>query len=101
VTPSTGGGVNRPRSGTVCENAGFTRTELTSYLNDNLIETRNLFGGNLLRQPAYQGINHRIVGGLENTDRIMNNTFFLGTYPGIGGEQINYTMSVIRKFLAS
>jgi len=86
---------------TVCENAGFTRTELTSYLNDNLIETRNLFGGNLLRQPAYQGINHRIVGGLENTDRIMNNTFFLGTYPGIGGEQINYTMSVIRKFLAS
>ena len=86
---------------TVKKDAGFTRTELTIYLNDNLIETRNLFGGNLLRQPAYQNIMHRKIGELENTDRIMNATFFLGTFPGIGSEQIEYTMHVIKKFLAS
>ncbi|MBW1678839.1 MAG: lipopolysaccharide biosynthesis protein RfbH, partial [Deltaproteobacteria bacterium] len=78
---------------TVKETAGFTRTELTNYLSENLIETRNLFGGNLLRQPAYRNIKHRKIGDLKNTDRIMNDTFFLGTYPGIGSEQIDYTMN--------
>lgn len=86
---------------TVKETAGFTRTELTNYLSENLIETRNLFGGNLLRQPAYLNIKHRKIGNLENTDRIMNDTFFLGTFPGIGKEQIEYTMSVIEKFVRS
>jgi CDP-6-deoxy-D-xylo-4-hexulose-3-dehydrase len=86
---------------TVRENAGFTRTELTDYLNSNMIETRNLFGGNLLRQPAYQGISHRKIGNLNNTDLIMNNTFFLGTYPGIGVEQIEYAIKVIAAFLRS
>ena len=84
---------------TVREKAGFTRTELTKYLNKNLIDNRNLFGGNLLRQPAYLNIKHRKIGELKNTDRIMNDTFYLGTYPGIGNEQIDYTMSVIEKFL--
>jgi len=84
---------------TVKETSGFTRTELTNYLSENLIETRNLFGGNLLRQPAYLNIKHRKIGNLENTDRIMNDTFFLGTFPGIGSEQIEYTMAVIEKFV--
>ncbi|HUU40267.1 MAG TPA: lipopolysaccharide biosynthesis protein RfbH, partial [Desulfatiglandales bacterium] len=81
---------------TVREDAGFTRMELMNYLNENMIETRNLFGGNLLRQPAYQDIKHRTIGDLKNTDRIMNDTFFLGTYPGIDSEQIEYTMNVIK-----
>ncbi len=84
---------------TVRDDANFTRTELTNYLNENLIETRNLFGGNLLRQPAYQNIKRRTISELKNTDRIMNDTFFLGTYPGIGSEQIEYTMTVIEKFV--
>jgi CDP-4-dehydro-6-deoxyglucose reductase, E1 len=84
---------------TVKETTGFTRTELTNYLSENLIETRNLFGGNLLRQPAYLNIEHRKVGNLENTDRIMNDTFFMGTFPGIGKDQIEYTMAVIEKFI--
>jgi len=84
---------------TVKETAGFTRTELTNYLSENLIETRNLFGGNLLRQPAYLNIKHRKIGNLENTDRIMNDTFFLGTFPGMDEEQIDYTMAVIEKFV--
>ena len=66
------------------------------------METRNLFGGNLLRQPAYLDIEHRVApGGLTNTDFIMNNTFFLGTYPGLTSDKINYTLSVIDSFLKS
>ena len=85
---------------TVRGGAGFSRTEFTNYLNTNLIETRNLFGGNLLRQPAYLGIEHRRIGELPNTDRIMNDTFFLGTYPGLTEEQIDYTLGVIDRFIA-
>jgi CDP-6-deoxy-D-xylo-4-hexulose-3-dehydrase len=79
----------------------FSRNDLTAFLNEHLVETRNLFGGNLLKQPAYQNIAHRRIGGLPNTERIMNDTFFLGTYPGIGKEQINYTMDVVAKFISS
>jgi len=86
---------------TVRKDATFTRTELTDYLNRNMIETRNLFGGNLLRQPAYKDICHRKIGDLNNTDIIMNNTFFLGTYPGIGAQQIEYIIEVIAAFLKS
>lgn len=87
---------------TVKDSAGFSRTELTDFLSNNLVETRNLFGGNLLRQPAYLDIEHRVApGGLTNTDFIMNNTFFLGTYPGLTKEKINYTLSVIDSFLKS
>jgi CDP-6-deoxy-D-xylo-4-hexulose-3-dehydrase len=86
---------------TVRKNAGFTRTELTNYLNENLIETRNLFGGNLLRQPAYLNIEHRRIGDLANTDRVMNDTFFLGCYPGMEKEQIDHTMVIINQFLTS
>lgn len=84
---------------TVREGAGFTRTELTAYLGEHLVETRNLFGGNLLRQPAYLNIPHRQVGALANTDRIMHDTFFLGVYPGLGKEQINYAVQMIDGFM--
>lgn len=85
---------------TVKEGAGFTRTQLTDYLNNHLVETRNLFGGNLLRQPAYQDIEHRVApGGLTVTDRIMNDTFFLGAYPGLTKEKIDYTIETIKTFI--
>ncbi|MFC1551698.1 lipopolysaccharide biosynthesis protein RfbH [Candidatus Latescibacterota bacterium] len=86
---------------TVRENNCFTRTELTKYLNDNMIETRNLFAGNLLRQPAYHDINHRTISSLENTDRIMNDTFILGTFPGMDKDKIEYIMDKISKFVRS
>lgn len=85
---------------TVKGDAGFTRTELTNFLDSQLVETRNLFGGNLLRQPAYLDINHRVVGELENTDLIMNNTFFLGTYPGLEEEMIKYVIDKIAEFIS-
>lgn len=87
---------------TVKSGAGFTRTELTDFLNNHLVETRTLFGGNLLRQPAYQGITHRVApGGLERTDQIMNDTFFLGTFPGLTKEQIDYAIVMIGDFITS
>ena len=82
----------------VREGQSFTRTQLVRYLNDNKIHTRNLFGGNLLRQPAFMHIEHRVVGDLANTDFIMNNTFFIGVYPGIGKPEIDYVLSKFNDF---
>lgn len=84
---------------TVKEDAGFSRTELTGYLSRNGVETRNLFAGNMVKQPAYLQVEKRIVGNLENTDVIMERTFFLGTYPGLASDQIVYSLECIRAFL--
>ena len=84
---------------TVKETAGFTRNDLTSFLETNRIETRNLFGGNLLRQPAFMNIEHRLVGNLANTDTILENTFFIGVYPGIDDRQLEYIDSVFSRFM--
>lgn len=84
----------------VREDAPFTRTELTNYLAQNHVETRNVFAGNLLKQPAYVDIAHRVVGDLPNTEFVMNNTFFLGTYPGLTQDKIAYTLHVIEGFIA-
>ena len=84
---------------TVHPDAGFTRNDLTRYLETNRIETRNLFAGNLLRHPAFKNITHRVVGDLTNTDTITNNTFFIGVYPGIGDAQLDYIQQVFAKFM--
>jgi CDP-6-deoxy-D-xylo-4-hexulose-3-dehydrase len=85
---------------TVREQAGFTRNELTGFLEANHIETRALFGGNLLRQPAFMDIPHRMVGDLANTDTIMESTFFIGVYPGIEAGQLEYIDSVFHRFMS-
>jgi CDP-4-dehydro-6-deoxyglucose reductase, E1 len=79
--------------------AGFTRNELTGYLEQNGVETRNLFSGNLTRQPAYIGIEKRQVGDLPNTDFVMNNTFFVGVYPGLDPSKIGYMLECFDLFL--
>ena len=84
---------------TVREDAGFTRNELTRFLEYNRIETRNLFSGNLLRHPAFENISCRIVGDLKNTDFVMNNTFFIGVYPGIDNSQLDYIEEIISRFM--
>ncbi|HRQ33364.1 MAG TPA: DegT/DnrJ/EryC1/StrS family aminotransferase, partial [Anaerolineales bacterium] len=84
---------------TVREDAGFTRAELTAFLEANRIETRSLFSGNLLRQPAFMHIEHRVVGDLTNTDAIMNRSFFIGVYPGIDESQLQYIGSVFDRFM--
>jgi CDP-6-deoxy-D-xylo-4-hexulose-3-dehydrase len=77
----------------------FVRDEIVKHLNDSLIETRYLFAGNITRQPCFEGINYRLADHLENTDYIMNNTFFLGTYPGLTEDMIGYIEKTIGDFM--
>ena len=84
---------------TVRPGAGFTRNDLTRFLEANRIETRNLFSGNLLRHPAYQEIPCRVVGDLTNTDTVMNDTFFIGVYPGLDDAQLDYVGDVFGRFM--
>ncbi len=84
---------------TVREQAPFTRNQLTSFLEEAKIETRNLFSGNIVRQPAYANVKFRVHGDLKNTDIVMNNTFFIGVYPGLADEQIDYSLRVFEHFM--
>ena len=83
---------------TVKDQAGFTRNDLTTFLETNRIETRNLFSGNLLCHPAFENIQRRVVGDLTNTDIIMNNTFFIGVYPGITDIHLDYIRDKFNEF---
>lgn len=86
---------------TVKESAPFKRDEITNYLNSKLIETRNLFAGNMTKQPAFVDKKWRIADNLDATDRIMNNTFFLGTYPGLTDEMFSYIEKTVDEFVTS
>ncbi|MEK7658915.1 MAG: lipopolysaccharide biosynthesis protein RfbH [Patescibacteria group bacterium] len=81
------------------ETAPFSRNEIVEYLEKNKIATRMLFGGNLLKQPAYQNIKFRVSGSLENTDFVMNNLFWIGVYAGITKEKMSYIILTFDKFL--
>ena len=84
----------------VREDAGFTRNELTGFLEANRVETRNLFSGNLLRHPAFEQIPRRVVGDLAVTDAIMERTFFVGVYPGLDEPRLDYMADVFHRFMA-
>jgi len=89
---------------TVKEDAGFTRDELVGYLEENKIQTRMLFAGNLLKHPCFNemratGEGYRVVGELTNTDVIMNRTFWIGVYPGMNEDMVQYMISKIREFV--
>jgi CDP-6-deoxy-D-xylo-4-hexulose-3-dehydrase len=68
----------------------FRRESLTLFLEEKRIGTRLLFGGNILRQPYFQGLQHRAVGDLAGSDRVMRDTFWIGVYPGITDEMLAY-----------
>ncbi len=89
---------------TLREDAGFTRADIVNYLEENGIQTRMLFAGNLLKHPCFDemrssGKGYRVVGGLENTDLIMNRSFWLGVYPDLEGERILWILNTIRTFV--
>ncbi|MBI5920066.1 MAG: lipopolysaccharide biosynthesis protein RfbH [Betaproteobacteria bacterium] len=84
---------------TLRDSAQVSRLDLLKYLDQHKIGTRLLFAGNVTRQPYMQGRNFRISGELSNTDLIMNNTFWIGVYPGLSEEMLDYTAEKIETFL--
>jgi CDP-6-deoxy-D-xylo-4-hexulose-3-dehydrase len=85
---------------TLKKSAPISRTELTIALDKKRIGTRLLFGGNLTRQPYMVGRNYRVCGELTNTNIIMNDTFWIGVYPGLTSEHLDYVAEVIEEELA-
>ncbi|MCI8338956.1 MAG: lipopolysaccharide biosynthesis protein RfbH [Lachnospiraceae bacterium] len=89
---------------TVREQAGFSRNELTQFLEGKNIQTRNVFAGNIVKHPCFDemrrsGVGYRVAGDLSNTDRIMSQTFWVGVYPGMTKEKLEYMAGSIREFV--
>ena len=83
---------------TLRQNTKFNRVDLISYLNTNKIGTRLLFAGNLIKQPYMKNVNFKIHQKLVNTDLIMENTFWIGLYPGLSKEHLDYSVLKIKNF---
>ncbi|MCK5233724.1 MAG: lipopolysaccharide biosynthesis protein RfbH [Candidatus Aenigmarchaeota archaeon] len=83
---------------TVQQGAGFSRNEIVTYLEKNKIATRNLFSGNITKHPCFENVNYRVCGSLANTDCIMNDSFWIGVYPGITEEMIKYILKTFEIF---
>jgi len=83
----------------VKDSAPFKRNDIVNYLERNKIATRMLFGGNLLKQPAYKNIKHRVAGDLKNTDLVMNNLFWIGVYPGLTKPMLDYIEKTLANFI--
>ena len=80
------------------DNSPFTRYDIVGFLESKKISTRSPLGGNLLRHPAYENIKHRVIGDLKNSNKMMNDGFWIGVHPGIGKEQLQYIMQVFHEF---
>jgi Predicted pyridoxal phosphate-dependent enzyme apparently involved in regulation of cell wall biogenesis len=81
-------------------NSKVATREIIAALEAANIETRPIFAGNLLRQPAFAGINHRVHGTLENTDRIMHDGFFVGVHPGLDERHMEFIFETLKKVVA-
>jgi CDP-6-deoxy-D-xylo-4-hexulose-3-dehydrase len=90
---------------TIKDGAPFSRNDIVEYLENSRIQTRNLFAGNMTRHPMFQaleeGSDYRIAGELVNTDKVMNDSFWLGVYPGMGDEAVDYMAANIKEFIGS
>ncbi|MCK4252672.1 lipopolysaccharide biosynthesis protein RfbH [candidate division WOR-3 bacterium] len=84
---------------TVRKDAGFTKNDIVNYLEDNMIATRMLFAGNIIRHPSFESVKHRVGGDLSNTDRIMNDTFWIGVYPGLSEVHLKYILKMFFTFM--
>ncbi len=83
---------------TIRDEAGITRVDLLKYLDQYKIGTRLLFSGNLTRQPYFQGRTYRVSGELINTDKVMNNTFWIGVYPGLHEGMLSFVVEKLEAF---
>ena len=90
---------------TVRDDAGFTRSDIVKWLEDHQIQTRMLFAGNILKHPCFDAMRrdktgYRVIGDLLNTNRIMEDAFWIGVYPGLTDEMVDYMIDTIRAFCA-
>ncbi len=83
---------------TLKKSIGVTRVDLIKFLDQNKIGTRLLFAGNLTRQPYFQGVDYRVVGNLDNTDETMNQTLWLGIYPGLDSDHLDFVAEKMEEF---
>ena len=83
---------------TVKDEAPFSREDLIFFLSINKIDTRNIFGGNITKQPYFKNKTYRISDTLENTDLVMNNSFMIGVYPGLTEDMLNYIVQKFNEF---
>lgn len=83
---------------TLKDDVGFSRVELLRFLDDNKIGSRLLFAGNLTRQPYFDGLNYRVEGTLKNTEKTMNDTFWVGIFPALGKEHLDYIAEQLEEF---
>lgn len=91
---------------TVADDASFTRDELSNYLEENNIQTRNLFAGNIIKHPCFDemresGTGFRTVGSLKNTDKIMTSSLWIGVYPGMNKDKLKFMIKTILEFVAA
>ncbi len=88
---------------TLKEGCSWTRNEMTQHLESKNIQTRNVFGGNLTKHPAFDtlvpGKDYRIIGDLKNTDKIMRDSFWIGVYPGLTTEDVDYCIATLKEFI--
>ena len=83
---------------TLKQDCGVERTDLIKYLDENKIGTRLLFAGNLTRQPYFEGLDYRIASKMTNTDITMNQTFWIGLFPGLTSVHLDYTVTKLEDF---
>ena len=87
---------------TLTSRADFTRNEFAAFLEKHGVQTRNLFAGNLIRHPCFEtlteGVDYRIVGTLKNTDVFMKDALWIGVYPGMSPEKLDYMIETVRSF---
>lgn len=90
---------------TVADGAKFSRNELSKHLERAGVQTRNLFAGNMIKHPLFadlkRGVDYKISGELKNTDKIMNDSFWVGVYPGMSDERIEYIIKTVRGFVST
>ena len=84
---------------TIKDNAPFTLVELNAYLSSHNVDTRPIFSGNITRQPYFKTKNYNVSGSLENSDKIMMQTFWIGVYPGLTTEMMEYVVNTIENFI--
>ena len=83
---------------TLKQDNGVDRTDLIKYLDESKIGTRLLFAGNLTRQPYFEGLNYRVASKMTNTDITMNQSFWVGLYPGLTTDHLDYTVDKLEEF---